>query len=86
MSSRTPESASRRRGGSRARSPLRRRLAGMLAFGLALLAAGGLYVVFAPQPQAARAEADPALIRQGEQLYNNACISCHGTNLQGVLG
>jgi ubiquinol-cytochrome c reductase cytochrome c subunit len=56
----------------------------MFALTVALLAAGGLYVVFAPQPQTARAEADPALVRQGEQLYNNACISCHGTNLQGV--
>jgi ubiquinol-cytochrome c reductase cytochrome c subunit len=53
---------------------------------VALLATGGLYVVFAPQPQTAHAQEDPALVRQGEQLYNNACISCHGTNLQGVQG
>jgi ubiquinol-cytochrome c reductase cytochrome c subunit len=57
-----------------------------LALGVALLAAGGLYVIFAPQPQTAHAQVDPALVRQGEQLYNNACISCHGTNLQGVQG
>ena len=56
----------------------------MLALAAALLATGGLYVVFAPQPQTAQAQADPALVRQGEQLYNNACISCHGSNLQGV--
>ncbi|MGH3701000.1 MAG: cytochrome bc1 complex diheme cytochrome c subunit [Pseudonocardiaceae bacterium] len=56
----------------------------MLALAVALLAAGGLYTVFAPQPQTAHAQADPALVRQGEQLYNNACISCHGENLQGV--
>jgi ubiquinol-cytochrome c reductase cytochrome c subunit len=56
----------------------------MLAVTFALLAAGGLYVVFAPQPQTAHAQTDPALVRQGEQLYNNACISCHGANLQGV--
>src|SRR5262249_40866130 len=96
MSSRTPDaqsgqpgsnpssSAPPRRSWSRPHSRLRRRLAGMLVLGVSLLAAGGLYVVFAPQPQTARAEADPALVRQGEQLYNNACISCHGTNLQGV--
>jgi len=56
----------------------------MLALSLALLCAGGLYTAFAPQPQTARAQQDPALVRQGEQLYNNACISCHGANLQGV--
>lgn len=57
----------------------------MLALALALLSAGGLYTVFAPQPQTAHAAQDgSALVRQGEQLYNNACISCHGANLQGV--
>ncbi|HEY6423161.1 MAG TPA: cytochrome c [Pseudonocardiaceae bacterium] len=58
----------------------------MLALAVALLTAGGLYTVLAPQPQTAHAQDDPALVRQGEQLYNNACISCHGTNLQGVPG
>jgi ubiquinol-cytochrome c reductase cytochrome c subunit len=56
----------------------------MLALGVALLALGGLYTVFAPQPQTAHAQEDPALVRQGEQLYNTACITCHGGNLQGV--
>jgi quinol---cytochrome-c reductase cytochrome c subunit len=57
----------------------------MLALVLALMSAGALYTVFAPQPQTAHAAQDnPALVRQGEQLYNNACISCHGANLQGV--
>ncbi|HEX6404323.1 MAG TPA: cytochrome c [Pseudonocardiaceae bacterium] len=65
---------------------MRRRISRILALGVALLAAGGLYVVFAPQPQTAHAQADPALVRQGEQLYNNACITCHGVNLQGVGG
>lgn len=51
---------------------------------MALLSAGGLYTVLAPQPQIAHAQEDPSLVRQGEQLYNNACISCHGANLQGV--
>jgi ubiquinol-cytochrome c reductase cytochrome c subunit len=56
----------------------------MLALGVALLAAGALYTVFAPQPQTAHAQEEPALVRQGEQLYDNTCITCHGTNLQGV--
>jgi ubiquinol-cytochrome c reductase cytochrome c subunit len=68
------------------RKPARRRLSRILALGVALLAAGGLYVVFAPQPQTAHAQVDPALVRQGEQLYNNNCITCHGVNLQGVQG
>jgi ubiquinol-cytochrome c reductase cytochrome c subunit len=59
-------------------------LSSVLALAVALLSAGGLYAVFAPQPQTAHAQGDPALVRQGEQLYNNACITCHGANLQGV--
>ncbi|TMZ47507.1 cytochrome C, partial [Klebsiella pneumoniae] len=62
----------------------RRRMAGAMALGVALLSAGGLYAVFAPEPQAAQAQEDPALIRKGEEVYNNTCISCHGENLQGV--
>ncbi len=30
--------------------------------------------------------ADPALAREGQQIYDNSCITCHGTNLQGVQG
>ncbi|NMH99431.1 c-type cytochrome [Pseudonocardia acidicola] len=63
---------------------LRRRLAGALALGIGLLAVGGLYTAFAPQPQVAKAQGDTALIAKGQQLYNNTCISCHGVNLQGV--
>jgi ubiquinol-cytochrome c reductase cytochrome c subunit len=67
------------------RSRFRRRVAGALALGIGLLTVGGLYAAFAPQPQVASAqEGDAALIAQGEELYNNACITCHGSNLQGV--
>ncbi len=76
----TPRSASR---GPRSR--FRRRVAGTVALGIGLLAVGGLYTAFAPQPQVARAQAgDTALVAQGQELYNNACITCHGANLQGV--
>jgi ubiquinol-cytochrome c reductase cytochrome c subunit len=68
----------------RVRSKLRRRFAGFLALGIALVSAGALYAVFAPQPQTAQAQGDPALLRKGEQVYNNTCIACHGANLQGV--
>ncbi|RRO14898.1 c-type cytochrome [Saccharopolyspora rhizosphaerae] len=69
---------------NRAGSKLKRRISGVLALGIALVGAGALYTVVTPEPQTAHAAADPALVRQGEQLYNNACISCHGSNLQGV--
>ncbi|HLU59076.1 MAG TPA: cytochrome c [Pseudonocardia sp.] len=67
------------------RSRFRRRVAGALALGIGLLTAGGLYTAFTPEPQVATAqEGDAALIAQGQELYNNACVTCHGSNLQGV--
>jgi ubiquinol-cytochrome c reductase cytochrome c subunit len=67
------------------RSRFRRRLAGALALGIGLLAAGGLYTMLAPQPQVAIAQpTDAALVAKGQELYNSHCITCHGTNLQGV--
>jgi ubiquinol-cytochrome c reductase cytochrome c subunit len=77
----TTETPRRRFGGTKAR----RRLAGVLALGVALLALGGLYAVLTPQPAPADAQ-DQALVKQGEQLYDNSCITCHGSNLQGVQG
>jgi ubiquinol-cytochrome c reductase cytochrome c subunit len=68
----------------RPRSRRRRRVAGVVALSLGLITAGGLYTAFTPNPQVAAAQADAALIAQGQQLYNNHCISCHGANLQGV--
>ncbi|TQM14135.1 c-type cytochrome [Pseudonocardia kunmingensis] len=66
------------------RSRFRRRVAGAVALGIGLLTAGGLYTAFAPEPQVATAqEGDTALVAQGQELYNNHCISCHGSNLQG---
>ncbi|PRX48526.1 menaquinol-cytochrome c reductase cytochrome c1 subunit precursor [Prauserella shujinwangii] len=82
--SKNSDTASARRAGRR--SKFRRRVAGLLALGLALLSAGALYAVFAPEPQTAQAQVDPALLRKGEQIYNNTCITCHGENLQGVEG
>jgi ubiquinol-cytochrome c reductase cytochrome c subunit len=60
-------------------------VAAALALGIGLLTAGGLYTAFAPQPQVATAQStDAALVAKGQDLYNNHCISCHGSNLQGV--
>src|ERR1700743_1502018 len=71
---------------TRSRSKLRRRVSGFLALGLALVGAGALYSVLVPQAQTAHASlaSDSALVGQGQQLFDNTCITCHGSNLQGV--
>ena len=52
---------------------------------LGLAGAGLLASVFTPTPQVATADKDQqALIREGKQLYDTSCITCHGANLQGV--
>lgn len=68
----------------RARTKFRRRVAGLLALAFALMGVGALYSVLVPEPQTAQAQQDPAIIREGEQIFNNTCISCHGKNLEGV--
>jgi ubiquinol-cytochrome c reductase cytochrome c subunit len=68
----------------RARTKLRRRVAGLLALGIALMGVGTLYSVLVPEPQTAQAQQDPVMVREGEKIYNNTCISCHGANLEGV--
>ncbi len=67
------------------RRRLRRRLSGGLLLLIALTIAGGLAAILTPRPQIAVAdESTSALLRNGKQLYETACISCHGANLQGV--
>lgn len=69
----------------KSRRRLRRRLTGavLLMFGLGL--AGVLAATLTPEPQVAVAdESQSALLRTGQQLYDTACITCHGANLQGV--
>jgi len=69
---------------ARSRTKLRRRLSGLLALGVALIGAGALYSVLVPTPQTAHAAgSDTAQLAQGQQLYENTCITCHGANLQG---
>lgn len=70
------------------RGRLHRRLAGAVALGLGLLTAGGLYTAVTAEQNVAHAQpADAALLRKGQELFNaNACITCHGSNLQGVQG
>ena len=71
--------------GDRSRRRLRRRLAAGILLLVALALAGGLAAVLTPKPQVAVAdESQSALLRNGKQLYETSCVSCHGANLQGV--
>jgi ubiquinol-cytochrome c reductase cytochrome c subunit len=66
---------------------LRRRVSAGLLLLVALGIAGGLAAVLTPTPQVAVADqSSSALVRNGKQLFENSCVTCHGTNLQGVQG
>ncbi|SHN42277.1 c-type cytochrome [Cryptosporangium aurantiacum] len=53
----------------------------VLALALGLI--GGAYATFAPTGQADETSSSLA-VREGQKLYDKSCISCHGTNAQGV--
>ena len=62
-----------------------RTLAGAAALTLGLTGAGLLASALTPNAQVATASRDDqALIQEGKDLYDVACITCHGANLQGV--
>ena len=62
-----------------------RMLAGAAALTLGLTGAGLLASALTPNAQVATAARDDqALIQEGKDLYDVACITCHGANLQGV--
>ncbi|WJY65472.1 Menaquinol-cytochrome c reductase cytochrome c subunit [Corynebacterium aquatimens] len=64
---------------------MRRSLAGALALLFALSGAGLLATALTPDAQVATAQRDDqALIQTGKTLYDKACVTCHGANLQGV--
>ncbi|RMI29092.1 cytochrome bc1 complex diheme cytochrome c subunit [Nocardia stercoris] len=63
----------------------RRKFAGGLVLALGLVGAGFGASALTPQAQVATAKDDQAaLVREGKQLYDTSCITCHGANLQGV--
>jgi ubiquinol-cytochrome c reductase cytochrome c subunit len=69
----------------RSRRRLRRRLSGGMLLLIALTVSGGIAAVLTPTPQVAVAdESSAALLRNGKQLFDTSCVSCHGANLQGV--
>ncbi|GAA3271014.1 c-type cytochrome [Dactylosporangium vinaceum] len=75
-------------GGARAaRGKLRRRIEAAVRLIAALTIVGGLYSAYAPG--VGRAEDVPALsdaAKRGKEIYETSCITCHGTNAQGVQG
>ena len=73
------------RSGAMSRRRLRRRLSAGLLLLAGLLIAGGLAATLTPKAQVAVAdESALALVRNGKQIYETSCISCHGANLQGL--
>ena len=77
-----PSAAARK---SKGRRKMRRTASGVMALALALTGAGFLANALTPDAQTATAQQDEAaLIKQGKELYDVACITCHGANLQGV--
>jgi ubiquinol-cytochrome c reductase cytochrome c subunit len=79
----TTTPARRRRWGH---GKLRRRAAAVAVLGLALVATGFGAFAFqdSQQTNVATAQDNAALVAKGQDLYNAACITCHGSNLQGV--
>jgi ubiquinol-cytochrome c reductase cytochrome c subunit len=80
----TPAAAAR----DRRRSKQRRRLANVAGLMAALVLTGVGYSALAPGASAAD---DPTgnpsnAVEAGRELYTRSCITCHGSNLQGVEG
>lgn len=63
----------------------RRKATGALVIAAGLLGAGAIATAVVPEPQVATAQQDQAaLVAEGKSIYDVACITCHGQNLQGV--
>jgi ubiquinol-cytochrome c reductase cytochrome c subunit len=60
-----------------------RRAGSVLVLLVALVLVGGAYAAFAPTSQADDTTSSIA-VREGQKLYNQGCMTCHGRNLQGV--
>ena len=58
-------------------------IAGLLLIAFALVLAGALYSVVAPEPATAES-ASASEIEAGRELFLVGCASCHGLNAQGI--
>ncbi|MDG4827176.1 c-type cytochrome [Asanoa sp. WMMD1127] len=67
------------------RSKARRRIASATRLLAALVLAGGLYTAFAPAISAEDAPLSPAAM-EGKELFDNSCITCHGSGGEGIQG
>ncbi|AKK11493.1 cytochrome bc1 complex diheme cytochrome c subunit [Corynebacterium uterequi] len=77
----TPDGAKQ----SRRRRKLRKTAASAAALTVGLTGTGVLAAALTPDAQVATAQLeDQALIQEGKDIYDVACITCHGANLQGV--
>ena len=63
---------------------VRRRLGAAVRMIAALALAGGVYTAFTPGAFAEDNVQLSAAAREGKQLFDNSCISCHGRDGQGV--
>jgi quinol---cytochrome-c reductase cytochrome c subunit len=52
----------------------------------ALALVGGIYAAFTPSTAASGEPVLDGPAKQGQMIYNDSCISCHGNNAQGVPG
>lgn len=72
---------------TRRRRKVKRTVAGGFALTVGLSGAGFLASALTPNAQVATAaKDDQALISEGKDIYDTACITCHGANLQGLEG
>lgn len=71
----------------RGRGRWHRRIGGTLALLIALTGVGTLYTVFASASGAETTSTATAEdVAKGQSIYQTACITCHGANLEGVVG
>jgi ubiquinol-cytochrome c reductase cytochrome c subunit len=71
---------------ARRRSKRRRRLANVAALVAGLILTGAVYSFLAPANAAEDPGSQSAAQAAGRALYERSCITCHGSNLQGVPG
>jgi ubiquinol-cytochrome c reductase cytochrome c subunit len=67
-------------------SRARRRFGAAVRMVAALALAGGIYTALAPGAYAEDNRQLSSAALEGKALFDNSCITCHGTNAQGVQG